>query len=129
MQTASVFTLYYTPVPCHYAFAYFVCVCIHPLFIRALWLLLCIYIYIYVAPNTLYKDKKKSVILEMTPTRPNLFGCIGNDTTSARVKVISPTRPNSPPTRPIILADASKTSRRRVQSFPPTRLFHFGRLG
>ena len=36
-----------------------------------------------------------------------LFGFIGNGT-SARVKVISPTRPNSPPTRRKILADASK---------------------
>ena len=49
MQTASGYTLYYTPVPCHYAFA--PCLCMHtPVVYSGI---MAFTLYIYDAPNKL----------------------------------------------------------------------------
>ena len=55
MQTASGYTLYYTPVPCLYAFA--PCLCMHtPVVYSGI---MAFTLYLYDAPNKLFKDKKK----------------------------------------------------------------------
>ena len=58
MQTASGYTLYYTPVPCHYAFA--PCLCMYtPVVYSGI---MAFTLYIYDAPNKLFKDQKKKKI-------------------------------------------------------------------
>ena len=59
MHTASGYTLYYTPVPCHYAFAPFLCMYTPVVYSGIMALTL----YIYDAPNKLFKDKKKKKVL------------------------------------------------------------------
>ena len=55
MQTASGYTLYYTPVPCLYAFA--PCLCMYtPVVYSGI---IAFTLYIYDAPNKLFKEKKE----------------------------------------------------------------------
>ena len=58
MQTASGYILYYTLVPCHYAFAPFLCMYTPVVYSGIMVFTL----YIYDAPNKLFKDKKKSIV-------------------------------------------------------------------
>ena len=58
MQTASGYTLYYTPVPCHYAFA--PCLCMHtPVVYSGI---MAFTLYIYDAPNKLFKDNNNKKV-------------------------------------------------------------------
>ena len=59
MQTASGYTLYYTPVPCHYAFAPFLCMYTPVVYSG----IMAFTLYIYDAPNKLFKDKKRSDVI------------------------------------------------------------------
>ena len=64
MQTASGYTLYYTLVPCHYAFA--PCLCMHtPVVYSGI---MAFTLYIYDAPNKLFKDNNKKVPVTRTVT-------------------------------------------------------------
>ena len=60
MQTASGYTLYYTPVPCHYAFAPFLCMYTPVVYSGIMALTL----YIYDARNKLFKDQKKKLAFD-----------------------------------------------------------------
>ena len=55
MQTASGYTLYYTPVPCHYACAPVLCMHTPVVYLG----IMAFTLYIYDAPNKLFKDKKR----------------------------------------------------------------------
>ena len=54
MQTASGYTLYYTPVHCHYACAPVLCMHTPVVYLG----IMAFTLYIYDAPNKLFKDKK-----------------------------------------------------------------------
>ena len=54
MQTASGYTLHYTPVPCHYAFAPRLCKHTPVVYSG----IMAFTLYIYDAPNKPFKDKK-----------------------------------------------------------------------
>ena len=60
MQTASGYTLYYTPVPCHYAFAPVLCMHTPVVYLG----IMAFTLYIYDAPNKLFKDKKKTSAIQ-----------------------------------------------------------------
>ena len=63
MQTASGYTLHYTPVPCHYAFAPYLCMHTPVVYSGIMAFIL----YIYDAPNKLFKDNNnKSEIFDFT---------------------------------------------------------------
>ena len=58
MQTASGYALYYTPVPCHYAFA--PCLCMYtPVVFSGI---MAFTLYIYDAPNKLFKDNNNKKV-------------------------------------------------------------------
>ena len=70
MQTASGYTLYYTPVPFHYAFAPFLCMYTPVAYSGIMSLTL----YIYDAPNKLFKDKKGPVSVSRYTARLRAIG-------------------------------------------------------